>query len=123
MFIVGQGKVAVLLKKKGKLSKVAELGAGKFFGEMSVMTGEPRAASIRAMEECEIIVVDQLAFHRIIEKNASVLEEMSEILATRHNQLDAARSEGVRSERTTESGILLRRIRSFFSNRPSERKA
>ncbi|HEY6722470.1 MAG TPA: mechanosensitive ion channel family protein [Polyangiaceae bacterium] len=119
MFIIDSGRVGVVLERRANEQHVAELGHGKCFGEMSVMTGEPRKASIRAITETRVLVVDKGTFKALLDKNEGVLEDISEILADRHQQLDEAAIHEVTDERKTQPALLLNRIKSFFSVNPT----
>ncbi|HEU5073393.1 MAG TPA: mechanosensitive ion channel family protein [Polyangiaceae bacterium] len=122
MFIIDSGQVGVVLERKANEQHVAALGHGQCFGEMSVMTGEPRKASIRAISETVVLVVDKSTFKTLLEKNEGVLEDISEILADRHQQLDEAALHEVANERKTQPALLLSRIKSFFSVSPPSEK-
>lgn len=54
MFLVEGGEVSVAVDE----SEIARLGPGKFFGEMALMTGEPRNATVRAAGACCLLVID-----------------------------------------------------------------
>lgn len=122
MFIIDTGEVGVVLERKANAQNVAALGHGQCFGEMSVMTGEPRKASIRAMTETRVLVVGKQDFKAILERNDGVLEDISEILADRHQQLDEAASQEESLERKTQPALLLSRIKNFFSASPPSDK-
>ncbi len=116
LFIVAAGRVRVLVQRDGADHEVAELDAGKFFGEMSLMTGAPRAASVQTKTECQVIVVGKTAFHQIIEQNPNVLADISAILAERYDDLDEASESDPSGERKTEpQAVLLDKIKQFFS--------
>lgn len=119
MFIIDSGQVGVVLERKANEQHVAVLGHGQCFGEMSLMTGEPRKASIRAITETAVLVVDKTTFKALLDKNDGVLEDISEILADRHQQLDEVILHEVTDERKTQPALLLNRIRSFFSVNPT----
>jgi CRP-like cAMP-binding protein len=123
MFIIERGRVEVSLERGGRRARVAELGPGEFFGEMSLMTGEMRAADVTALTECSLIVVGTRAFHLVIEQNARVLEEISELLSSRHNELAKKASGEFALDRQTQPDLLLDKIRRFFnrSDRPAKR--
>jgi small-conductance mechanosensitive channel/CRP-like cAMP-binding protein len=116
LFIIDRGEVVVELVGDGKPVPVARLGAKKFFGEMGLMTGEPRAATVRAATECELLVVGHDAFHEALASSPGIVEKMSDLLATRQAELEA-----VASERPTiaepvqdRSRRLISQIKHFF---------
>jgi CRP-like cAMP-binding protein len=98
-FIIREGEVSVRIKKNGKKKEIATLGQGSFFGEMSLLTGEPRRATVVARDECELLIVGREHFAGIILKNPSVAEGMSRILVKRKGRID---SELKRRERASE---------------------
>ncbi len=117
LFIVRTGEVSVIVEKDGQKEEVARLGPGKFFGEMSLMTGEKRSATVRAVDACELLVVGHAAFKSILLAHPEAAESVSKALARRRARLDErmsltdARPSG--DDREHESA-LLSRIRSFF---------
>ena len=68
-YILLSGKVAVERINDGALKKLAELGPGSFFGEMSLMDNQPTSATIRATEACEVVVVSREKFEQLMESN------------------------------------------------------
>lgn len=132
LFIIDRGEVDVEVTKrpppgstadpnaapapsKRQLS-VARLGPGKFFGEMALLTGEPRAATVRAATQCALIVIGHDAFHDQIMKVPEVLKRMSDLVAERTEELEAV-AEGSRPslDPTPErSARLLSQIKAFF---------
>jgi len=85
---------------------------------MSLMTGEPRRATVRAKAECGVLVVGKSAFQEIIAAHARVLQQMSEILARRDDQIGERVAAAVDQEslvQTERGQLLLHRIRQFFS--------
>jgi small-conductance mechanosensitive channel/CRP-like cAMP-binding protein len=121
LFIVEQGELVVSVASGGGPAvDVARLDSGSFFGEMSAMTGAPRAATVRAASECQLLVLGKPAFQRLLDVSPQTAEIISDALASRQEQLDSASSKsstpvvpmGRHAER---SGQLLGRIREFFS--------
>jgi len=116
MFIIDRGEVAVELQQDRRAASVARLGPGKFFGEMGLMTGEPRTATVRATTECELLVVGHDAFQQTIAPVPGVLEKMSDLLAIRQAELEAVASERRSSSEPMQerSQRLISQIKSFF---------
>ena len=96
---------------------VATLTAGQFFGEMSLMTGERRSATVVALTDTRLYVVDRDAFQGIIASNQQLVTAIGEVLAERRAGLEARRSQ-LRDDATAASGddqdSLIRKIRHFF---------
>lgn len=72
-YIVEEGRVQVSVDKNGEPFPVSRLGAGEIFGEMSLIDGLARSASVSALEDCKLCIVskDQL-FARINEADPVV---------------------------------------------------
>lgn len=121
LFIVQSGEVAVLVGRTGgSTAEVARLGPGKFFGEMSLMTGERRSATVQATLECELATVDKEAFHEILAAAPDLAVKITEVLITRQSEIEEnvsarrARSVGD-ADGDARSNVLLGRIRQFFA--------
>lgn len=121
LYIVRAGEVSVLLGRgaEGSVAEIARLGAGKFFGEMSLMTGARRAATVQAALDCELVRIDKEAFQDILASDPKLVEEITRILVDRQIEMEenisartAARSKKYKEEK---SGALLAAIKEFFS--------
>lgn len=121
LFIIERGQVAVLIESDGgaPASEVTRLKKGQFFGEMALITGERRRASVRAITECELIVIGHDAFQEILSGSPHLAEELSRVLAERQTMLDDLAANLPEGERASvvkaTSGQLLDRIKQFFS--------
>jgi small-conductance mechanosensitive channel len=118
-YLIKSGFVDVVVEKsRGETAVVATLGHGNFFGEMSLLTGAARTASIRVKEDAEFIVIDKESFGSILAKDPSIAESLSRILSERQAGLDAEldRLDSVARElrKKDASGRMLSKIRSFF---------
>ena len=121
LYLITQGTAEVRVAVDGErlTEKVAELNAGNFFGEMGLLTGEPRAATVTAMTEVECYRLDKEAVNEILTQRPEIATDMSRILARRRVELDAIRedlNELAKQKRMqhTESDFL-DRIRQFFT--------
>ncbi|MEW6607518.1 MAG: Crp/Fnr family transcriptional regulator [bacterium] len=88
-FIVKSGKVKVtaeaLDSREIVLSTLAPLS---FFGEMSILDGEPRSATITALEETELITMDKDVFLRILHRYPQIAINILTILSQRLRRAD-----------------------------------
>ena len=86
-YVLYRGAVEVLKKGAGGDRKIAELGPQACFGEISILDGSPRSATIRATEDCTVFRVPRDAFNELIDEGHLVayklLHEMAILLATR----------------------------------------
>jgi len=95
---------------------LATLEEGDYFGEMSLLTGEPRSASVVAEGPCETYVLERKDLAPILESDPAVAESLSRVLAER-TAATAARFEDRRSRAEpvrAEQESLLGRIRQLF---------
>ena len=113
LYIIQKGSCDVFIKAHGgREKKVAHIEAGDFFGEMSLLTGEVRNATVRAAEDTSVVAIDKLAFSTIITANPSISVQLGEVLTKRQKELAA-----VAGSLTTEnpsSRHMINRIKAFF---------
>ena len=121
LYIITKGSAEVRVAVDGDklIKKVATLGDGDFFGEMGLMTGEPRTATVVAETDVLCYRLDKEAFNDILRRRPEIAEDISHILARRRVELEAVR-EGLNEEAKRQrlqhaQGDLLKRIRSFFT--------
>ena len=80
LFLVSEGEVKV---ERGG-AEVARLGPGDFFGELSLMSGEPRNATVIASDALETYVLGADEFRAAIDKSASFRDQLRRIYFMRH---------------------------------------
>ncbi len=98
---------------------VATIKAPGVFGEMGLMTGEPRAADVIATSDVECYRLEKDAFDHIVRERPEIAAEMSRILAERRVELAAAREDLDDAERArrmkVEEERIFSRIKEFFA--------
>ncbi len=119
LFVVLEGEVTILVSAGERTSaEVARLAKGEFFGEMSLMTGQARTATVRAAEPTEVLVVPHEPFKDLLGGRPELIERLSLMLAQRKLELEqrnSKESEWQRASREDEtSKEILVRIRQFF---------
>ena len=88
MFIIQKGKVRVR-KRVGTAEKVlAELADGEFFGEMALLMGMDRSATVEVMEDSKILVVTPETFESLLKSNIDIALKMLKKMASRLRALD-----------------------------------
>jgi small-conductance mechanosensitive channel/CRP-like cAMP-binding protein len=118
LYMMVEGEAAVRVSVDGVEREVARLKAPSFFGEMSLMTGEPRSATVVAMNDVECYRLDKSVFQETMKKRPELAEAVADILAKRKVQL-AAVKEGLDAEAQARRLAaarkdLLGKIRGFF---------
>jgi len=119
LYIIASGETSVRVKIEGEGEKeVARLRAGDFFGERSLLTGEPRSATVVAVTSVECWRLDKSAFQELMNRRPEIAEEAAEVLAVRQTELLRVRenlSAEAASRRTAEAKTdLVDKIRRFF---------
>jgi diguanylate cyclase (GGDEF)-like protein len=67
MFILLEGSLSAFRRQSDETQrKIFDIGLGHFFGEMSIIAGEPRSATIRANADSDVMVIQRADFYRII---------------------------------------------------------
>lgn len=118
LYLIDEGEVSIRVGEAGLEKEVARLQGGNFFGEMSLLTGEPRAATVVALTDVECFRLDKEIFKQVIQRRPDLAAHVAKVLARRKVELTAVR-EGLDLEaalrRTRTEADLLARIRDFFS--------
>ncbi len=118
LFVIKEGRVEVsVLSDNGLSTVVATHGEGNFFGEMSLLTGEPRTASITALIDTEVVVVDKSDVTTLVMADHSIAEALSNVIESRLRgtaEQIAIEAEARSGKQASQQSPLLNRIRSFF---------
>lgn len=124
LYILTEGQADVYLEAPGQeRRKLATLLPGNFFGEMGLMTGAPRTATVAAVKDSECYLLDKHSFETVLTKRPELAEEISKILVSRRYGLDSLHQETDDDTRAKEMAQqhldLLSRIRNFFGLKPA----
>ncbi len=88
MFIVQQGKVQVK-KSVGSTEEIlAELSAGEFFGEMALLIGLDRSATVEVIEDSKLLVISPETFASLLKSDIEIALKMLKKMAARLRALD-----------------------------------
>jgi CRP-like cAMP-binding protein len=116
MFVITRGSVRVQILDNGYPKTVNTLRENDFFGEMSLLTGEPRTATVVAAEETEVLRIDKKALKPIFESNPELVRSIGEMAEERRELLRSLAEKTAESEEQAEKG-LLKSIKNFFGLR------
>jgi putative ABC transport system ATP-binding protein len=83
-FLMRSGRVEVLVESAGETRKVAELGAGQFFGEQALLTGGIRNATVRGTEAGLVYTLDKPHFQAALNASPEFSNQLRDILFQRH---------------------------------------
>jgi CRP-like cAMP-binding protein len=119
LYLCLNGELGVLhTPEGGQRREIARVGPGGLFGELSLMTGASRSATVHADTPCELLVIAKPAFQRVLADNPGFAELITQRLAERQAQLEALGRETPEEKRASieeTKGQLLKRVRQFFS--------
>jgi small-conductance mechanosensitive channel len=120
LYIMTKGEAEVRFTLDDNVSEhVSTMHEGDFFGELGMMTGAPRSATIIATTDVECYRLDKPSFDDILRRRPELAEDISRVLARRHAELEALREglseEAMRKRMHSHQGDFLQRIKDFFS--------
>ena len=80
-YIVERGRVEVLAGRGKKSAKLNELRDGAFFGEMALLDGAPRTATVKALTQTDCLVLPRRAFMAELRANPKIAVAMLPVLS------------------------------------------
>jgi small-conductance mechanosensitive channel len=113
MFVIHRGLVRVQINEDGKIKVLRTLGAGDFFGEMGLFTGEPRTATVVAQEETEVLEIKHTSLKPVLEANPELVERFVDIIEERRASLTEANAQKATDAEAHKTGMF-NSIRKFF---------
>ena len=109
-----QGQCAVSVHGDHRTSqRLAILEEGAAFGEISLLTGEPRIATVRALTEATLVEIDKVTLAPVLEANPSLVEKLGAIILERRRET-ADRLVSAAEAAVMEPKSLRARIARFF---------
>ena len=120
MFILLRGAAEVSVAKNGSNIPVATLSSGDCFGEMSLLTGETRSATVKADGDCYVMEIGKDVMGDIIRDSPDCLKQLSELLAKRKMETegilkDAALNADQAAKQREYTANFLNRLKTFFA--------
>jgi small-conductance mechanosensitive channel/CRP-like cAMP-binding protein len=127
LYMIVDGQASVRVAQDGVEKEIARLGPGNFFGEMSLMTGARRTATVVATTDVDCYCLDKAAFQQILQARPELADGLASILAQRRAGLAAAK-EGLDAEArerrlAEDKRDILYKMRAFFGLAPEKRAA
>ena len=111
MFVIASGAVSIVLEPAR--TEVARTPAGGYFGEMSLLTGDPRTATVLAVGDVEVVEIGADLFRRLAAEHPEAIEKIGVAAMTRRAELEAARTASA-GHGVVEAGTLLSRMKKFL---------
>lgn len=82
MYVIKEGSVEISITRGERKVVLSTLGRGQFFGEMALLSTEPRSATAKALSYCEFQVIEAEALERLIDKSSPIVRYMLRTLIT-----------------------------------------
>jgi small-conductance mechanosensitive channel/CRP-like cAMP-binding protein len=113
MFVIARGSVDVQIPQGSSTKVLNTLHENDFFGEMSLLTGEPRTATVVAVEETEVLQIRKVAIKPIFEANPELVKAIGEMVDERREMLRSIGDQETNEEESRERSVFTS-IRRFF---------
>jgi small-conductance mechanosensitive channel len=114
MFIILEGAAHVTVEVPGEEPRdVAVLATGDIVGEMSLMTGAPRSATVSALTAIKALEITKEPIAELLHSSPELLKNFSDVLARRQMELHAVAHRS--AEKMPDANHLLARMKAFFS--------
>lgn len=116
MFVIESGRLGVSVHGKvGQSQRLAVLEEGAAFGEISLLTGDPRTATVHALTEATLLEIDKSTLSPILRENPSICGMLELTMQERRKRAaDALEAAGGEAEQTADRTPLRLRIARFF---------
>ena len=115
-YLVARGELSVCVDGHDKA--MARLKRGDFFGEVALLTGEMRTASVLAVDDAALLAIDRSVFAKLFANDEQIMEQLARAIAGRKAQIATAREQLGRETPGVEAQTLLARIRGIFGRKP-----
>lgn len=115
LYLLVSGQAEVWLERDGERSRLATLEPGSVIGEMGMMTGSPRRATVTAKTQVECLRLDKQGFEQVLRARPDIAGEISAVIASRQTEIDAAERRHDGLERARQKDAIGARIRAFFA--------
>jgi trk system potassium uptake protein len=121
LYIIRSGEVEVVARANGAHEvRIRSLRQPAFFGEMALMTGEPRNSTVRASTDAELLELSREGFIELFKSHPETAARMGEIIALRMSERreSLAAANNLRDNSHSHAGWLLAKISSVFNLSP-----
>jgi len=116
LFVVAEGTVEVFMIEKKETTSLAYLPPGAYFGEMSLLTGNQRSASVRAATNCAVYEISKAEIEPILKKDHHIVELIATQIEERKkiNVMKLQSKKPKNNEPVSEVKKLVSAIRNYF---------
>ena len=118
LYLINSGECDVWRElENGERRHLATLQAGNVFGEMGLMTGQPRRATVSAKTDVDCYRLDKEGFRAILAARPDFARDISNVLVDRNNDLLAKQNAEAHEVRAQSHNDLVGQIKAFFAIR------
>ncbi len=121
LYIVAYGEAEVVFEPpRGAPRVIGRIRAGEIFGEMALLSGEARSATVIAKSDVECYRLDRASFQQLLASRPEIAEEVRRLMGPRSTDLDQARTAFAmtgNAEEEARSRTLKVRLQRFFGMR------
>lgn len=114
LYMIVGGEADIWIEAAGQRSHLATLDTGKVFGEMGLMTGAPRRATVTARTDLECYRLDKEGFEKILRARPDIASGISDVLASRESERSQRESAQAGAKPVSRQDDILAQIRNFF---------
>lgn len=87
-YIIETGTVEIFIEKEnGLVQSLGTRTAGTIIGEMSIVDDEPRLATIKAVEDCELLEISREDFNRRLDDADPIIQMVTKVILTRYRDM------------------------------------
>jgi len=88
LFVISEGHSSVYVKTDTEVDEkqVGKLGPGQFFGEMSLVLGEPRSATVKTDSDCYVYKISKETMQALFDKDTDLLDHIVKVIDARKNK-------------------------------------
>jgi len=113
MFVIASGEAVVTVH--GDPEPIAQLGRGAIVGEMSLLTGARRAATVTAASDVEAIEINKEALAHVLKSSPTLVDRFAALVDKRQRDLHRAAGDGAWGMIRPGKAEMAATIRAFFS--------
>jgi CRP-like cAMP-binding protein len=92
-YVVRSGELGVYVTEDGFEKQVSTLHGGEMFGEMSLLTGEPRTATVRVLQDSELLHVHSETLKSVLRRSTDLSDGLAKTVALRTEDIAEARAD------------------------------
>ena len=120
MFVILEGATRVSILAEGEARSVAVLVAGDIVGELSLMTGEPRTATVTSLTTVNVLEVTKASIETLLKATPELLDKFGQVLVAR--QLALKKIATIKKHEESEEWEIVTRMRAFFAGAFHDRR-